>query len=285
METDKIWADLLLIDIFLTCVSPNNNQLSYAIYINNKDAGFEFAVAGLLPTGAGQVTFADMDGDGAVDMVVPACDSHGQCSIYVYYNQQMPLCTSKDEKNCRQVTNLCVADPSFTFSPDPDHNTIPGALVQFPLADVLPENQQLLLVDPGFKGVLPVSVHVGDYNLDGYPDLLIVSGAPGNNNKPSSATLLQSVLCRSDNGCVPSAVDAKRRSFIKVTEGANELNSLQDVRAAAFLDLDEDVSFCSRNLCGLMFELASRLRANRGPRFSLHSSLLGHCGYYGSPQQ
>lgn len=229
--------------MFLTCQGPTNNQLSYVIYTNNKDAGFEFAVAGLLPAGAGQVTFADMDGDGAVDMIVPACDTHGQCSIYVYYNQQIPLCTSKNEQNCRQVTNLCVADPQFTFSSDPDHNTIPGALVQFPLEDVLPEGQQLLLTDPGFKGTLPVSVHVGDYNLDGYPDLLVVSGTPGNNNRASSATLLQSVLCRSDNGCVASAVDAKRRSFVKVTEGANELNSLTDVRAAAFLDLDEDVSF------------------------------------------
>lgn len=262
-----------------------NNQLSYAIYINNKDAGFEFAVAGLLPVGAGQVTFADMDGDGAVDMVVPACDNRGQCSIYVYYNQQMPLCTSKDEKNCRQVTNLCVADPSFTFSPDPDHNNNPGALVQFPLDEVLPDNQRLLLVDPGFKGVLPVSVHVGDYNLDGYPDLLIVSGTPGNNNRASSATLLQSVLCRSDNGCALTAVDAKRRSFIKVTEGANELNSLQDVRAAAFLDLDEDVRFRFRNQCEVIVRPVSNLCANCNLWFLLHFIPSGYCGYYGSPQQ
>ncbi|KAG0054100.1 hypothetical protein BGZ83_011984 [Gryganskiella cystojenkinii] len=229
-----------LADIFLTCQDPATHQLSYVIYTNNKDAGFEFAVAGLLPAGAGQVTFADMDGDGAVDMIVPACDNHGACSIYIYYNLQMPLCNSKDDKNCRKVTNLCVADPNFTFSRDPDHNTNPGALVRFPLEDVLPDGQQLLLTDPGFKGILPVSVHVGDYNLDGYPDLLVVSGTAGNNDRPSSATLLQSVLCRSDNGCVPSEVDAKRRSFVKVTEGANELNNLQDVRAAAFLDLDED---------------------------------------------
>lgn len=95
-------------------------------------------------------------------------------------------------------------------------------------------------MDPGFKGKLPVSVHVGDYNLDGYPDLLVVSGTPGNNGRPSSATLLQSVLC---TDCLPSAVTNKRRSFVKVTDGADALNLAQDVRAAAFLDLDEDVSF------------------------------------------
>lgn len=97
------------------------------------------------------------------------------------------------------------------------------------------------MIDPGFKGKLPVSVHVGDYNLDGYPDLLVVSGTPGDNRRPSSATLFQSVLC-SDDTCVPSAVTKKRRSFVKVTDGAEALNLAQDVRAAAFLDLDEDVS-------------------------------------------
>ncbi|KAF9174373.1 hypothetical protein BGX21_001266 [Mortierella sp. AD011] len=228
-----------LADIFLTCY--DNNQYSYVIYVNNKEEGFSFATSGLLPDGAGQVTFADIDGDGAVDMVVPACDTHGQCSIYVYYNQQVPLCTSKGQSDCRQVANLCVADPNFSFSVDTDHNTNPGALVRFPLDGVLPDGQQLLLSDPGFKGKLPVSVHVGDYNLDGYPDLLVVSGTSRNNNAPSSATLLQSVLCSSDDGvCLPSQVAAKRRNFVKVTEGADPLNLVTNVRAAAFLDLDED---------------------------------------------
>lgn len=109
--------------------------------------------------------------------------------------------------------------------------------------DVLPNGQQLLLLDNAFKGTLPVTVHVGDYNLDGYPDLLVVSGTPGDNRKPSSATLLQSVLCTNDDPvCLPSAVEAGRRSFVKVTEGADPLNLVNDVRAAAFLDLDEDVS-------------------------------------------
>jgi integrin alpha FG-GAP repeat containing protein 1 len=119
----------LNIDLFLTCFDAATNQHSYVVYVNNKDAGFSFGVSGLLPDSAGQVTFADIDGDGAVDMVVPGCDAHGLCSIYVYYNLQIPLCTSKGQKDCRQVTNLCVADPRFSFSVDPDHNTIPGVRV------------------------------------------------------------------------------------------------------------------------------------------------------------
>ncbi|KAG0035603.1 hypothetical protein BGZ81_005581 [Podila clonocystis] len=229
-----------LADLFLTCYDAAKDEHRYVIYVNNKQSGFEFAREGLLPTGAGPVTFADMDGDGAVDMIVPSCD-RGSCSIYVYYNQQIPLCTSKDQKECRQVTNLCVADPKFTFNIDPDHNTNAGGLVQFPLGNVLPHGQQLVLNDPGFKGSLPVSVHVGDYNLDGYPDLLVVSGTPNNIRGPSSATLLQSVLCSAnDDNCFPSAIAAKRRTFVKVTEGADPLNNAQNVKAAAFFDIDED---------------------------------------------
>lgn len=101
--------------------------------------------------------------------------------------------------------------------------------------------------DSGFKGRLPVSVHVGDYNLDGYPDLLVVSGTPNNIRGPSSATLLQSVLCSTnDDSCFPSAIAAKRRTFVKVTEGADPLNNAQNVKAAAFFDIDEDVSFISQ---------------------------------------
>lgn len=115
----------VFIDLFLTCYDAAKDEHRYVIYVNNKQSGFEFAKEGLLPAGAGPVTFADMDGDGAVDMIVPACD-RGSCSIYIYYNQQIPLCTSKDQKDCRQVANLCVADPNFTFNIDPDHNTNAG---------------------------------------------------------------------------------------------------------------------------------------------------------------
>ncbi|KAG0235124.1 hypothetical protein BGW42_005774 [Actinomortierella wolfii] len=226
-------------NIFLTCRDPSTGQQSWVIYVNDKEKGYTFSRSGPLPTGAGQVTFADMDGDGAVDMVIPACTREG-CSIYINYNQQMPLCTSKDQKDCRSVLSLCVGDPNYNFAVDAEHSLETGGYVRFPLNDVLPRGQRLLLTDPNFRGKLPVSVHVGDYNLDSYPDLLIVSAeGDGRGNAVSQATLLQSVLCTPET-CLPGEVAARRRTFVKVVDGADALNSVQDVRAAAFLDLDED---------------------------------------------
>ncbi|KAF9972369.1 hypothetical protein BGZ73_004537 [Actinomortierella ambigua] len=218
---------------------PATGLQSWVIYVNDKEKGYTFSQSGSLPAGAGQVTFADMDGDGAVDMVIPACTREG-CSIYINYNQQIPLCTSKDQKDCRSVLSLCVKDPNFSFAVDPDHVIEAGGYVRFPLNDVLPRGQRLLLTDPNFRGKLPVSVHVGDFNLDSYPDLLIVSAEnDGRGNAISQATLLQSVLCTPET-CLPDEVAARRRSFVKVVDGADVLNSVQDVRAAAFFDLDED---------------------------------------------
>ncbi|KAG0252825.1 hypothetical protein DFQ27_007823 [Actinomortierella ambigua] len=228
------------VDLDGDCLAdPATGAQSWVIYVNDKEKGYTFSQSGSLPAGAGQVSFADMDGDGAVDMVIPACTRDG-CSIYINYNQQMPLCTSKDQKDCRSVLSLCVKDPMFSFTPVPDHVTETGGFVRFSLNDVLPRGQRLLLTDTAFRGKLPVSVHVGDFNLDSYPDLLIVSAEnDGRGNALSQATLLQSVLCTPET-CRQDEVTARRRTFVKVVEGADVLNSVQDVRAAAFLDLDED---------------------------------------------
>ncbi|KAG0233971.1 hypothetical protein BGW41_001269 [Actinomortierella wolfii] len=235
---------------------PSNPQLSVwrNVYsVNNPDKLFEVQPMQFAGEAAPKCILGDphssafvdldgdclADGDGAVDMVIPACTREG-CSIYINYNQQMPLCTSKDQKDCRSVLSLCVGDPNYNFAVDAEHSLETGGYVRFPLNDVLPRGQRLLLTDPNFRGKLPVSVHVGDFNLDSYPDLLIVSAeGDGRGNAVSQATLLQSVLCTPET-CLPGEVAARRRTFVKVVDGADALNSVQDVRAAAFLDLDED---------------------------------------------
>ncbi len=77
---------------------------------------------------------------------------------------------------------------------------------------------------------------IGDYNLDGYPDILVVTS----NGKESHVTLLQSILCTTRN-CHASAVASQRRTFVKVSDGAQPLNNINNAKNAAFLDLDEDV--------------------------------------------
>ncbi len=77
---------------------------------------------------------------------------------------------------------------------------------------------------------------LGDYNLDGYPDILVVTS----NGKESHVTLLESILC-TIHKCPASAVASQRRAFVKVSDGAHPLNDIINAKSAAFLDLDEDV--------------------------------------------
>lgn len=89
---------------------------------------------------------------------------------------------------------------------------------------------------------------VGDYNLDGYPDILVplidsqgirklhfteLSGV-------SSIELWKNTPC--DNLlCGPDATYEGRRALTKVTTGVDALVNIPNPYAAAFLDLDESV--------------------------------------------
>jgi integrin alpha FG-GAP repeat containing protein 1 len=87
--------------------------------------------------------------------------------------------------------------------------------------------------DSSFRGKLPIPIHVGDYNLDGYPDLLVTTS--------ERVLLLQSILCDTTL-CSSSAQKAGRRSFSVVSTGAEVLNKISNPSQAAFFDIDEDVS-------------------------------------------
>ncbi|CAG8632582.1 12385_t:CDS:10, partial [Ambispora leptoticha] len=193
-------------DLFVTCQENSNSPVTFQIWTNSKQKGFEFSRAGYLPKGVGQISFADMDGDGTIDMVFPVC-TNNQCQIHVTYNKQIPLCSKETSKNCRQSANLCVADDNFQFD--------------------LKADACLFILDSGFKGTLPVPIRIGDYNLDGYPDLLVISDS-------GHVSLLQSIPCNKAD-C--------RRTFSKVSTGAAILNSINKATTAAFLDLDEDGTF------------------------------------------
>ncbi|CAG8433014.1 6316_t:CDS:10 [Ambispora gerdemannii] len=206
-------------DLFVTCQENSNSPVTFQIWTNSKQNGFEFSRAGELPKGAGQVSFADMDGDGTIDMVFPVCTKN-RCEIHVTYNKQIPLCSKETSKKCRQSANLCVADDNFQFDLEADDSNIAYSF-----------DETIKILDSGFKGTLPVPIRIGDYNLDGYPDLLVISDS-------GHVSLLQSIPC--NENCSKPAVAAQRRTFSKVFAGAKILNSINKATAAAFLDLDED---------------------------------------------
>ena len=99
----------------------------------------------------------------------------------------------------------------------------------------------LVLSDSGFRGSLPNAIRLGDYNNDGYPDMLIVSSMSSGRDA-GQVTLLESRTCDVPS-CSPAEVMARRRAFRQVTMGASALNQIQDAKSAMFMDIDEDVGY------------------------------------------
>ncbi|GAA98182.1 uncharacterized protein L969DRAFT_93210 [Mixia osmundae IAM 14324] len=236
-----------LADLFLTCVNPRDaTQLSYKIFTNEKEGGFRFAQGGNLPRGTGQIIFADMDRDGTIDMIFPTCTSSGDnCYINIAYNKQVPLCqprqpsmNSDGSLQCRSSGALCVADPGFSFDLTPLETN--DAFTRIPLKALIPDAPYLMLFDESIAGTVPLALQPGDYNKDGYPDLLLISSS---SRLPRSGTpsLIESRAC-DKSSCTSAEIAQSRRVFLRVVAGAHALNSINDARSASFLDVDEEGS-------------------------------------------
>lgn len=107
-----------LADVFLTCRDgKSSDRLTYQIWTNDKEGMFSLARKGDLPRGTKSVSFADMDRDGTIDMVITSCTSSSACYLHIAYNEQMPLCTGSRTQTgaCRDPEALCVADDKFKF--------------------------------------------------------------------------------------------------------------------------------------------------------------------------
>ncbi len=238
--------------------------------------------------GAGQFSFADVDGDGNIDVIFPVCistsssirslraDCEIENSIRIVYNVQKALCQSTffgfGEADCRSVSDLCSGDDQMYLG---DFNQVTSSAN----AVIVP---RLSFGDFHFlsqAGLPPLSLRLGDYNLDGFPDLLVplVKGVDVNatvrsfphslaeerylidrpNDILSSLwgggsdvldrlppgevviTLWRNVPCTVEL-CGHEATKRRRRTFAHVI--GDELSSLHQIRspfAAAFFDLDE----------------------------------------------
>jgi hypothetical protein len=88
--------------------------------------------------------------------------------------------------------------------------------------------------------LIHLRVLIGDYNKDGYPDILLVSEGKGWSPK-SHFRLLQSIPC-TKKICTKDQMVQGSRTFSAVTNGVAELdtNNNKKIRAA-FFDLLEDV--------------------------------------------
>ncbi|KAJ2805135.1 hypothetical protein H4R20_002213 [Coemansia guatemalensis] len=207
-----------LADLFIVC---DGNE-EYQIWTNS-EAGFVYSQTGKLPSDAGPVSFADMNADGSMDLVIPIL---GKSQIYVIYNQQRPLCVGlRKHENCRKFKRICEGDPEFSFSLADAHIINISSMWH---------SEVLLDAISDFQGhAAPPAVRVADFNLDGYPDMAIVTKK---GRSESRVRLLQSVAC---DGC-KAGKDGQldRRDYKAVTDGVAALEQLKHVQDLAFFDID-----------------------------------------------
>ncbi|KAH9170778.1 hypothetical protein EDB89DRAFT_2071520 [Lactarius sanguifluus] len=226
--------------IFLVC-EDGTGRKSFQVWVSEPSEGFTLAQHGSLPAGTQSVVFADMDRDGTIDLLITTCDliSHStglgtNCALNIAYNTQLPLCAATSSfpftsgaaaaAPCRHPDALCVADSNFTF-------TFSGPnYVSVPIKDLLQDRVKLQVLDTSFSPAQPVLPRPGDANLDGFPDLLLVT--------EGHVRLLLSTPCaRGVPGC---SAPGARRGWREVRKGVEPLASITDARSAVFVDIDED---------------------------------------------
>jgi integrin alpha FG-GAP repeat containing protein 1 len=102
--------------------------------------------------------------------------------------------------------------------------------VSVPIRDLLQDDAKLQVLDTSFSPAQPIIPRAGDANLDGFPDLLLIT--------EGRVRLLISKRCtRGVPGC---AAPGARRGWQEMRKGVDPLTAITDARVAAFVDLDED---------------------------------------------
>ena len=255
-------------DLFLVCQGKSMDAPHYEVWTASGD-DHKLASSGDFPSGTGMLSFADLDRDGTIDIVYPSCVGN-KCYVNVADNKQVPLCSTQPADwtlpwltgnksstspvetsakkqqpgaaHCRDPGNLCTADPGFQL--ETQSRT-------FSITDLLGEGWSLMLTDASVTPARPVPISVGDYNKDGYPDLLVVATNEKNGGR-SEAVLLTNTRCskapRGAPGCSAEEVEKKyggdsdeARTFVRAA-GSEGLQAIENVVGASFVDLDEDGS-------------------------------------------
>ncbi|XP_061450561.1 T-cell immunomodulatory protein [Rhineura floridana] len=189
-------------DLFLTTL-PYSNEIQFEIRKNQEGNFSSVTYTKMKPKDVkvvGQSVFADFDGDGQTEHLLPAC-ADSACQKSVIY-------LSKPE--------------SDLWFPVLQNFTYKGTVWGF-----VPYTN-----DPAQTNFsVPITLHIGDYNMDGYPDALaILKNTSGSNQQ---AFLLENVECN-DASC------AGARRMFKVYWELSDLNQIKGAVVATFFDIYED---------------------------------------------
>ncbi|KAN0050331.1 hypothetical protein ACTA71_003450 [Dictyostelium dimigraforme] len=224
-----------LADLFITSKVLGQDSLIGEFWINNKESGYSLVTTLNFPPGTGQITFADFDNDGDLDMIYPVLNTNNETNIineiYIVFNNQKPVCASSlfSSAACIPQNQLCTTDGTFSFSntlDDSDGVTIILSNDQF--------NGSLFYSD--IENGIPLIIHSGDYNIDGFPDILISLIDPNNLEAGPHVELWENVECS------PSVCSNGQggRSFSKVTDGTDALTMVPFAHSAVFVDFGEN---------------------------------------------
>ncbi|XP_044130224.1 T-cell immunomodulatory protein [Bufo gargarizans] len=184
-------------DLFLTTLADDKKSAQFETW-ENQAGNFSRATSTVSkPKDAkivGQSVFADFDGDGLQDHLLPVCEDD-KCMESVIY--LMKYGTTQWVPVLQNFTN---ANTRWALVPQ-DSTHVPS---------------------------LPITLHIGDYNMDGYPDALaILRNTSGSNQQ---AFLLENVPCKNST-C--------SRMF-DVHWEIPDLNQIKDAAVATFFDFYED---------------------------------------------
>ncbi|XP_003222974.2 T-cell immunomodulatory protein [Anolis carolinensis] len=194
-------------DLFLTTVS-NDKQIQFEIWENQngnftKPTQKKPTYIKKKPEGAvivGQSVFADFDGDGQTEHLLPAC-ADAACQKSVIY-----LTKPGSDQWFPVLQNFTNKGTVWGFVP---YNSDPSSA----------------------EFSVPITLHIGDYNMDGYPDALaILRNTSGSNQQ---AFLLQNVECN-------NASCAGAHRMFKVYWELSDLHQIKDAMVATFFDIYED---------------------------------------------
>ncbi|XP_039619057.1 T-cell immunomodulatory protein [Polypterus senegalus] len=188
-------------DLFLTTTTSSS---AYFETWTNKNGNFSQYIKIKSPASVkntGQSAFADFDGDGIQDHLLPVCmdDNCMQSAIY--------LSKSGREEWIPILTNFNSKDTLWGFVP------------LTPASDFLP--------------LLPITLHIGDYNLDGFPDALVILKNLSGSNHQQQAFLLENVPC---NNASCMSIGRMFRVFWELSD----LSQIKDAVVATFFDIYED---------------------------------------------
>ncbi|XP_048040664.1 T-cell immunomodulatory protein [Megalobrama amblycephala] len=186
-------------DLFLTTESN-----TFETWIN-KDGNFTRTLPGKAPNNTvqvGQSAFVDFDGDGTQDHLLPVCmdDSCGKSAIY--------LAKTGGTKWVPVLTDFRWKDSVWGFVP------LQGSSASEELQ-------------------IPITLHLGDYNLDGFPDALVILRNTSSGSTQQQAFLLENVPCNN-----ASCRDVGRMFHVHWEQ--SDLSAIPKAVVATFFDIYED---------------------------------------------